>query len=371
MIYLDSAATSFIKPPGVYRAVQRAMLMASSPGRGAYPSAIRAADLVYGCREAAARLFHMDDPSRVVITSSATHALNIAIRSLAKQGEKVLISGYEHNAVTRPLHAIRADVRVLGRKLFDPEALLKEFSENIDRADLVVCTHVSNVFGCVMPIDALAALCRRHRVPLIVDASQSAGLIDLDADKLGSAFIAMPGHKSLFGPQGTGLLLCGGEAEPLLYGGTGSESLSQKMPDALPERLEAGTMNVPGIAGLCAGIDYVSERGLPSIRKAEQRLLQLAEYELNSMPRVTAYCGPQELHAGIVSFSVDGVDSECFCELLGQRGIAARAGLHCAPLAHESAGTLACGTVRLSFSPFTDETQLTFSLRVIRDLLKD
>ncbi len=368
MIYLDNAATSFLKPPSVGRAVQRAMLHASSPGRGAHRTALAAADLVYECREAAAELFHVGDPSRVVFTLNATHALNIAVRTLVHPGSRVLISGYEHNAVRRPLIAAGAELRVFGRRLFDPEAALGEFRAQLTGMDAVVCTHVSNVFGYILPIEEIAALCRAHRVPLIVDASQSAGVLELDLQKLGADFIAMPGHKALFGPQGTGLLLCGRNAEPLLYGGTGSDSASPGMPDSLPERLEAGTLNVPGIAGLCAGIRYVQDRTTAQIRRWESELLELLTGRLRRISGLRLYTAPALKQTGILSFSSERADSESLCAALAEREICVRGGLHCAPLAHESAGTGDGGTVRISLSPFVTEEQIVQTASVIGSL---
>ena len=366
MIYLDNAATSFLKPPSVSRAIVRSMALASSPGRGAYQAALKAGDIVYRCREDAARLFHLNDPSRVVFTSNATHALNIAIHSLVKAGSRVLISGYEHNAVTRPLDALQAETLVIGRKLFDSKSVISDLQKHIDGADLVVCTHVSNVFGFVLPVEEIASVCRTHKVPLIIDASQSAGLIDLDMDAMPADFIAMPGHKALFGPQGTGILLCGEKGTPLLYGGTGSNSISKDMPDELPERHEAGTMNVPGIAGLREGIRYVLDRGAQEIRCDEERKVHLLIDRLNTIPQLKLFTDPNGEQCGILSFQVHGTDSESFCEALGEKGIACRGGLHCAPLAHQSAGTAEQGTVRFSLSPFVGENELLQVCRTIR-----
>ncbi len=198
MIYLDNAATTLIKPVSVQRAVTEAMRLCASPGRGAHPPAMLAAETVFRCRCAAAELFNVPQPERVVFTMNATHALNIAINSLAGPGTKTLISGFEHNSVTRPLRTIGAQVTVAGRRLFDPAALLEEFERLVPDMDLVVCTHVSNVFGYVLPIYEIAGLCRRFGKPLIVDASQSAGVLEVDMERLGAAFVAMPGHKALF-----------------------------------------------------------------------------------------------------------------------------------------------------------------------------
>ena len=369
MIYLDNAATSFHKPGSVYQAVHSAMLTAASPGRGGHALSLRAADLVYQCREEAAALFHMSDLTRVVFTSNASHALNIAIRTLARPGMRVLISGYEHNAVTRPLRAIGTEARVFGKRLFDPESLLEEFRKELDGVELVVCTHVSNVFGYVLPIAEIAQLCRERNIPLVIDASQSAGILDLDMDRLGAQFIAMPGHKSLFGPQGTGLLLCGNSMpEPLIWGGTGSDSREPLMPSYLPERLEAGTMNVPGIAGLLAGLRYVRSLGTDRIMNYERDILSDLRGLLEEMPRLRLFVGPPDLQSGILSFTVDGMDSETACSLLSERGIAVRGGLHCAPLAHQSAGTLDQGTVRVILSPFVDRTQIQAFAKIMKEI---
>jgi len=210
MIYLDYGATSFSKPPQVRRAVAEAMASCASPGRGGYPQAMEAAERVYACREEAAALFDCD-PERVVFTMNGTHGLNIAIRSLVRPGARVVISGFEHNAVTRPLYALGARVTVAGRRLFAPEDTLHTFREALRGAEAAVFTHVSNVFGYILPVEELAALCREAGVPFIVDAAQSAGSLPVSLRKWGADFIAMPGHKGLLGPQGTGLLLCGRE----------------------------------------------------------------------------------------------------------------------------------------------------------------
>lgn len=366
MIYLDSAATSLIKPAAVEHAVVHAVRTMASPGRGGHPAALNAAEEVYACRESAAALFHVDDPSRVVFTMNATHGLNLAIHALVKPGTRVLISGFEHNAVTRPLHAARAKVRVAGRKLFSPETLLEEWEAALQKAEVAVCTHVSNVFGYVLPIEKIAAFCRQYRVPLIVDASQSAGVLPVDAASLGAAYIAMPGHKGLLGPQGTGILLCFEEGEPLLFGGSGSESRLQRMPDELPERLEAGTHNVCGIAGLRAGIDYVREKGTESILAHERTLLNTAIGQLAGSG-AELFCGDEETQSGVLSLRFPGRDCEAIAEKLSERGVCVRAGLHCAPFAHESAGTLETGTIRLSFSPFLSKREVCAGVEALRE----
>ena len=352
MIYLDYGATSFHKPPAVRRAVDWAMEHCANPGRGGYRAAEAAAETVYVCRETAAKLFGCR-PEQVVLTSNCTHGLNIAIRSLVKPGGRVVISGFEHNAVRRPLYALGAEILVAGRRLFDWENTLEEFEKALaSGADAAVFTHVSNVFGYELPAAELAARCRAHGVPFILDAAQSAGSLPVKLNDLGAAFIAMPGHKGLLGPQGTGLLLCSGEAQPLLYGGTGSESLRRDMPELLPERLEAGTMNVPGAAGLTAGMRHVLSFG-EAIRAAEHRQGERCARGLKKLG-FRVFSGAHQ--TGTVSFLPQG-DCQEAADRLARMGFALRAGLHCAPLAHESAGTLETGTVRVSFGPDASDRQ--------------
>ena len=368
MIYLDSAATTLEKPPQVPRASAWAMTHLASPGRGGHAPGMAAADLMYRMREQAAMLFHVGDPERVILTCNATHGLNIAVRSLVRPGGTAVISGYEHNAVTRPLHAIPdVTVRVAAGPLFDPDGVYAAFEREVTPdVDAVICNHVSNVFGFIQPVDRIAALCRERGVPLIVDASQSAGVLQVDLEGWGAAFVAMPGHKGLYGPQGTGLLLCGGKAQPLLYGGTGSMSASQEMPDFLPDRLEAGTHNVCGAAGLLAGMKFVSRTGTVAIHGRERALARRLMDGLERIPGVSVFRGRDQ--SGLCSAVIGGMDCEEAGEALARRGIAVRAGLHCAPLAHRTAGTRDTGTIRFSFSVFNRPEQADRTVRAVREL---
>ena len=369
MIYFDSAATTLEKPREVPRSSAWAMTHLASPGRGGHTPGMGAADLIYQMREQAAQLFHVGDPERVVLTYNATHALNVAIRSLVKPGGTAVISGYEHNAVTRPLHAIPGvKLRVAAGPLFDSDGVYAAFEQAVTpEVDAVVCNHVSNVFGFIQPVERIARLCRERGVPLIVDASQSAGTLNVDLEGWGAAFVAMPGHKGLYGPQGTGLLLCGGDAQPLLYGGTGSLSMKQDMPDFLPDRLEAGTHNVCGAAGLLAGMKYVSRTGIARIHRHERELAGRMMDRLERVPGVTVFRGG-ECQSGLCSVVLDGMDCEKAGEELAKRDIAVRAGLHCAPLAHRTAGTEDTGTIRFSFSAFNRPDQVDRAAAVIRAL---
>ena len=366
MIYLDNGATSFHKPPTVARAMAEAVARYANPGRGGYSAAMDGARAVYRCRRKAASFFGCE-PEQVVFTSNCTHGLNIAIRTLVKAGSRVVISGFEHNAVTRPLHLLGAKTTVAGRKLFDQADTLQEFEDALKQGqDAAIFTHVSNAFGYILPVQQMAALCRQYQVPFVVDAAQSAGCLNVNLRSWGADFIAMPGHKGLLGPQGTGILLCGRKPEPLLAGGTGSESASQEMPDFLPDRLEAGTLNVPGIVGLEAGLGYLSQRGISNIFRQEQEAAADCIWELRQMG-CQVFDGPDQ--GGTVSFILPGRDCEEVADFLGKKGIAVRAGLHCAPLAHESAGTLETGTIRVSFGHEACVTQGRLLCRALAGLL--
>ena len=353
MIYFDSAATTLQKPDTVAAAVAGAIRSVTTPGRGDHPAARQAAELMLRCRTEAADFFGVPEPDNVILTGSATHGLNIAIKSLVAPGDTVVVSGYEHNAVTRPLHAIgNVSVKIVNSRPFDPAQAAEGFWRAVDeRVKAVICTHVSNVFGCPMPVDDIAAICRQKGVPLIVDAAQSAGILPVNLEKWGAAYVAMPGHKGLYGPQGTGLLLCGKNASPkcLLEGGTGSLSQQQDMPEFLPDRLEAGTQNVHGAAGLLAGLRFVKHIGLEHIAQQEAALAaQLAE-GLTRKGRYRVFHGGD---SSVVSVVPTHVDPETLADRLAADGVATRAGFHCAPLAHMTAGTSETGTLRFSMSVF-------------------
>lgn len=374
MIYLDNAATTLRKPKSVYEAIQKAAINMSSPGRGGHSAARMAAEVVFACREKAAKMFGIENPERVVFTFNATHGLNIAIKSLVRPGNTVLISGYEHNAVVRPLCSIHGvKIRIAKSPLFRPDIMLDEMRKWMTNdVDVVICTHVSNVFGYVLPIPEIAQLCRERGKPLIIDASQSAGCLPIQMDEWGAEFIAMPGHKGLYGPQGTGLLLCANEqVETLLEGGTGGTSALLSMPEYLPDRLEAGTHNVPGIAGLLEGLCYLENRDINHIADGERKLALMAAKYLSETPGVQVFFAPSmKNQIGVLSFLVEQMDCEQVGELLGEVGIAVRAGLHCAPLAHRTAGTFESGTVRVSFSPFNHPGEVHCLVRELRKIIK-
>lgn len=370
MTYLDHGATSLPKPKSVERAMAWAVNHLPSPGRGSSSGAEAAAELLFSLRMEAAERFDCQ-PEQVVLTSSCTHGLNIAIRSLVKPGDRVVISCMEHNAVVRPLYALGAQVHVAGKRLFDPEQLLEDLDALLT-PDTKACimTHVSNVFGWQLPVEQAAALCRERGIPFVLDAAQSAGCLRISMRKLGAAFLAMPGHKGLLGPQGTGLLLCNHETEPLLAGGTGSLSRQREMPEFLPDRLEAGTHNMPGAAGLLAGLRAVRQLGEEEILRREQQWMEYTAQRLEKLPGLRVFTGPMQ--TGVVSFVTEDRDCVLFGEQLSERwDIALRSGLHCAPLAHETAGTLETGTIRVSFGPMNRRKDADALVNAVEFMLRE
>ena len=360
MIYFDNAATTFRKPKSVARAVFDAMQRYASPGRGGYPAAMEAAEKVFSCRELVGKLFSCP-AEQVVFTSNATHGLNVAIHTVVKPGAKVVISGFEHNAVWRPLLERKVDICVAGRRLFDREDTLEAFARELKKgADVVICTHVSNVFGYILPVEEIARMCRKYGVPFVLDASQSAGMLPVSMENLQADFIAMPGHKGLYGPQGTGVLLCSRLPKPLICGGTGSNSADGQMPDFLPDRGEAGTHNVPGICGLLEGVRFVENVGTANILAHERQICRRIRNRLAQCDDIHLFAGDEAVQSGVLSFRVRGWDCEEAAEKLAKMGCAVRAGLHCAPLAHESAGTLESGTIRISPSVFSEPWEADF-----------
>ena len=374
MIYLDNAATTLHKPRAVDEAVRRAMHAAAGYARGGYAAAMRAGETVYACREQAAALFGVRDPARVVFTMNATHALNLAIHALAQPGMRVAVSGYEHNAVMRPLLLRGIDPVVLDTPLWDSAAMVEAAGQALaDGAELFILNHVSNVFGFAAPVEEIAALLDEKGVPLILDASQSAGLIDIDVRRHPClAAVCMPGHKALYGPQGTGILLALDDhiaARPLLAGGTGSRSEEMRQPDFLPDALESGTPNVPGIAGLAAGIAFVRAVGPANILAHERKLTREFARALEGESRITCFAHPAQ--TGVLSLTVRGAAVENIAETLARQGVAVRAGLHCAPLAHRTAGTEETGTVRFSLSFYSTAHQLEHAAALVLQTVKN
>lgn len=365
-IYLDNAATSYPKPESVYQAVMLAMReVGASPGRGGHRRSLEAARILFQAREAAAALFSAPDSSRMIFTHSATESLNMALRGTLVPGDHVITTSMEHNSLTRPLHLMEKQgieltvVQAGPDGVVDPVDIRRVLTP---RTRMIAIGHVSNVSGSIQPIDLISAIAREAGALFLLDAAQSAGSIPLDVVFSAIDLLAVPGHKGLFGPQGTGLLYAAPHVAltPLLAGGTGTSSTSEEQPDTMPEGFEAGTHNLPGIAGLKAGMEFVMERGVATIGEHERGLVSYAIERLQGFPKVTLHCpGDPALRGAVLSFTIAGKDSASVAFELDQRfDIAVRAGLHCAPRAHRTLGTFPCGTVRMSPGWFTTREEI-------------
>lgn len=372
MIYLDCAATSFLKPSCVAQAVFDAMHTIGSDGRGAHGLALAASRVVWRCREQVAELFGLTDPARVCFTSGSTEALNTAILGLFGPKDHVITTALEHNSVLRPLYHSGAELTVLPadeKGQIDLSGLEAARQRNT-RA--VVCTHVSNVTGEVVDIGRIGAFCREHGLLFILDASQSAGVFDIDMERCGISVLCFTGHKSLLGPQGTGGLCVaeGVSIRPLVVGGSGVHSFSRTHPGEYPTRLEAGTLNAHGLAGLSAALDWLAAQGLEPLRRREQALARRFYEGARDAPGVKIYGDwSNRGRAAIVALNLEGEDAGAVSDALYEDfGICTRPGAHCAPLMHRALGTEEQGIVRFSFSHFNTESEVDTAVQAMRSL---
>jgi len=375
LIYLDNSATTYPKPPAVSAAVSSAMKHSANPGRSGHSLSLAAASEIYNARSSAAGFFGCDNEERVIFTSGCTMAMNMALKGLLKKGDHVVVSSLEHNAVMRPLQSLaKDDITFTKAQIvpFDNEKTTDSFRKAINaKTRMIVCTHASNVWGLRMPVERLSALAHAYGLMFVLDAAQSAGVAEVTM-KSGYDAVCIAGHKGLYGPMGTGILILGENILPdtIIEGGTGSSSAEFMQPEELPDRFESGTPNLPGIAGLKTGIDFVRKKGTDRIFAHELALMQYLYSRLEKMPEIKLYTPrpDAEFTLPVLSFNIDGLSSEETALRLSKRGIAVRAGLHCAPLAHESMGTLDTGAVRISPSVFTsgaDIDRLIFALKRI------
>ncbi len=375
LIYFDNAATTFPKPPSVPAAVRTTLLRyGANPGRSGHNMAAETAKQVFRCREKAAALFRCQ-PEQVVFTQNCTHAINTVIYGLIRRGDHILISDLEHNAVARCVHQLWKD-GICSYTVVTTSEDDEETVENFRRAlrpdsRLIVCTHGSNVFGNILPIARLAALAHEHGLLFAADCAQSGGVLDIDLSAQGMDFVCLPGHKGLYGPSGTGLLLCNCDTplRPLMQGGTGNNSLELEMPPDLPERLESGTVNTVGIIGLAAGIDYVQNHGTKKIYDFEMKLIRRIYEELCDVPWVTFYGPKPQKHRSlpVLSLTLGSMDGTESADWLNREGnIATRGGFHCAKLAHETYGTQLRGTCRISVGSFNHMAEVERLCGLIR-----
>ncbi len=378
MIYLDNAATTLKKPPCVGEAMLRALQTLGNSSRGTHTGALDAAHTVYGARCALAEFFHCPRPDHVIFTSNITESLNIALSGLLGPGDRAVSTDLEHNSVLRPLYRLAAE-RGVGVDFVPADRQGRVDYEDFERllrpeTKLIVCTHASNLTGNVVDIKHVGEIAHARGALLVVDAAQTAGTRPIDMQAQGIDVLCFTGHKGLMGPQGTGGLCIreGVEIKPFKVGGTGVQSYSETQPEQYPTRLEAGTLNGHGIAGLSAAVGYLKELGTEAVEAKEAALTRRFREGVASIPGVTVYGDFSGEHAGIVALNLRDYDSGEVSDALSEDyGIATRPGAHCAPRMHEALGTKEQGAVRFSFSWFTTEEEVDAAIRALRELASD
>jgi cysteine desulfurase family protein len=376
MIYFDNPATSWPKPPQVKEAMVKFMEeVGANPGRSGHVLSIEAARIIYEAREALSVLFHVKDSSRIVFTFNATESINLALKGLLKYKDHVITSSMEHNSVMRPLRDLEKRgialtvVPCFEDGTLDPREVEKQVQST---TKMIVLNHASNVTGTLLPIREVGKIAREYNLLFLVDAAQTAGVYPIDVEKDGIDLVAFTGHKSLYGPQGTGGLVIGErinekEMTPLKQGGTGSRSEFEEQPDFLPDRLESGTPNGVGIAGLLAGIQFVLGKGVEQIRQNENTLLEKLIMGLKKIPQVKLY-GPERQEDRIATLSFNFIHlspSDGASRLEKEFGILCRPGLHCAPAAHHTIGTFPEGTIRFGLSAFNTEVEIETAIQAV------
>ena len=377
MIYLDNAATTFPKPISVVEEMRRCMLVyGGNPGRGAHLLSLRAAQKVFECREKAADIFGAADSDRVFFTPNTTYGINAVLKGLLRHGDHVIISDMEHNAVYRPIHKMAMngfiEYDVFNTFTSDTRQNPLRICASIARllrpnTRLVFCSHASNICSEVLPITEIGAFCRKHGILLCVDGAQSAGHERINVTEMNIDALCVPGHKGLYGPQGSGMVILGEGIilDTMTEGGNGIDSLSPEMPLQAPERYEAGTVSTPCIAGLYEGLKAVESRGIDSISHNENQLCRRARELLGNTEWITLYA--PEYTGGIVLFNVNGIPSEKIAAALDSKGVCVRGGYHCAALAHRTLGTGQGGAVRLSFSMFNKLAEIDRFYQLLKE----
>ena len=375
MIYLDNAATTLQKPQCVIDAVVQAMTTMGNAARGAHSSSLTASRMVYDCRCKIAKLFGCRLPENVIFTANSTEALNIALNGVFEPGDHVITTDLEHNSVLRPLYRLeKLGVITLSFVPSDPQGRVKteDFAALIQpNTRAIVCTHASNLTGNMVDVAAVGSIAREHGLLLIVDASQTAGAVPIDMEAMGIDILCFTGHKGLMAPQGTGGLCIreGVEVRPFKVGGSGVHSYDQEQPVEYPTRLEAGTLNSHGIAGLSAALDFLEETGMEAIREKELALMQRFLEGVRNIEGITLYGDFHRERTAVVALNIRDYDSGAVADALYEEfGIATRAGAHCAPRMHKALGTREQGAVRFSFSWFNTEADVDVAVNALAEL---
>ncbi len=378
-IYLDNGATSFPKPEGVASGIMDYLTnIGANPGRSAHKNSIDAGMMVFKTRKLLASIYGVKNTMKVIMTFNGTDALNLGINGILKDGDHVVTTSMEHNSVLRPLKNLESAGKI-SLTVVKADLLGKIDANKIQNAlkkntSLVVVNHISNVNGAIQPIKEIGQICKISDITFLVDASQSAGLLDFNIEEYGVSLLALTGHKNLYGPTGTGALIIADSfdykrVKPLRFGGTGSLSDSEIQPDFLPDMFESGTLNIAGIFGLYYGIKYVLDcpNSFSGIRDHKTKL---SKYFIESaVTNITGFkCYTDDLISGTISFTINGISITEIAKLLSDNSIMVRQGLHCAPLAHKTLGTFPNGTIRVSFGLFNSIEQVDYLIRVLKEL---
>lgn len=374
MIYLDNAATTYPKPQSVIKAVDDALKKSANPGRSGHTLSQSTAISVYEVREKLKDMFSAPSVENVVFTLNCTHAINYVLKGLIKSGDRIVTSSFEHNAVMRPLEKLKKQgvhIDIAEAYPDDKEATVRSFSRLINtNTKLVICTAASNVIGLKMPIKEIGMMCKQFGISFCVDAAQLAGVCDINMKECNIDYLCIAAHKGLYAPMGTGVLITkDNRLDTIIEGGTGTASIMLNQPNDLPEMLESGTINVPGIIGLGAGIDFVKSKGFDKIYNHEMGLVKRLYKQLKSTPGVKLYTPePDDNYAPVLSFNINGLNSVDSASKLNSLGFATRAGLHCAPFAHKRIGTIESGTVRICPSVFTSGQDIDKFAAAVRQI---
>ncbi|MGN0471173.1 MAG: aminotransferase class V-fold PLP-dependent enzyme [Acutalibacteraceae bacterium] len=376
MIYLDNSATTFPKPWTVQNAVNNSLKYSANPGRSGHKLSIKASEEIFLARKTAAEFFNAKNETDVIFTLNCTMSMNMVIKGMLKSGDHVVVSEMEHNAVMRPLEKMaEKGVTFTQAAVFpeDNDKTVDSFRRAINaRTKMIICVHASNVWGIKLPIERISALAHEYGLLFAVDAAQSAGIVPIDVQQCGIDFLCVAGHKGLYGVMGTGILILSENAIPdtIIEGGTGSNSVSFEQPQELPDRFESGTPNVSGIVGLRAGIQFVRQKKPENIAKHEFMLIQRLYRELAKMKKIRLYMPmpTPQYFVPILSFNIEGYDSETAAAILNKNNIAVRAGLQCSPAAHKMCGTLESGAVRISPSVSTRISDIDYLVSVLKKI---
>lgn len=378
MIYLDNSATTYPKPLSVYNAVLNSIKnYGANPGRSGHTMSRKSGEELDKCRKSIAKMFGVKNPSNVAITLNCTQSLNMVIKGLLKPGAHVVTSCIEHNAVMRPLNKLEKDgiITYTTAEVYpgDNEKTLDSFRKAINsKTALIVCTHASNVWGIKLPVNRISALGKIYDIPVLIDGAQSGGLVPIDMEFLGADFLCLAGHKGLYGPMGTGILIANSaeKLDTIIEGGTGTDSMTLCHPKQMPQKFESGTPNMSGICGLRAGVEFVNSKGIENIAAHESKLILYLYDKLKSINGVKLYMPrpDPEFFVPLLSFNIEGYISDEVGKILDRNGIEVRTGLQCAPSAHEFGGTSEIGVVRVSPSAFNSKSEIDKLIDVVRTI---